>query len=95
MAPELLERILDKAQSECEIQSVGLYSWAEPLLHPNLTALVREVKSRNLLCALSTNLNVLCKPDELLSENPDWFRVSVSGFTMSMKLAIAAAISKK
>ena len=53
MAPELLGRILDKAQSECEIQSVGLYNWTEPLLHPNLAELVRKVKSRNLSCALS------------------------------------------
>jgi pyruvate-formate lyase-activating enzyme len=84
MAPELLGKILDKAQSECEIQSVGLYNWTEPLLHPNLPNLVREVKIRNLSCSLSSNLNVLRDPERLLAENPDFFRVSLSGFTQAV-----------
>src|SRR5215471_19279734 len=81
MSTELLGRILDKALSECEIRSVGLYNWTEPLLHPELPSLVREVKKRNLICALSSNLNILRDPEKLLAEEPDWFRISVSGFT--------------
>jgi MoaA/NifB/PqqE/SkfB family radical SAM enzyme len=81
MAPEYLGKILDKARSECEIVRVGLFNWTEPLLHPNLPSLVREVKSRNLFCSLSSNLNVLRDPERLLVENPDYFRISLSGFT--------------
>lgn len=84
MASALLAKILDKAQSECDVASVGLYNWTEPLLHPNLPDLVHEVKSRNLVCALSSNLNVLPDPVVLLAENPDWFRISLSGFTQAV-----------
>jgi pyruvate-formate lyase-activating enzyme len=84
MAPEYLGKILDKAQSECEIEVVGLYNWTEPLLHPDLPSLVREVKVRNLRCSLSSNLNVMRDPERLLAENPDHFRVSLSGFTQAV-----------
>ena len=84
MGPELLGRILDKALSECEIQQVGLYNWTEPLLHPNLPELIREIKSRDLACVLSSNLNVLRDPIALLAENPDWLRVSLSGYTQAV-----------
>jgi hypothetical protein len=43
--------------------------------------LVREVKTRDLQCHLSSNLNILRNPEALLAENPDGLRVSVSGFT--------------
>ena len=81
MSVELLGRILDKALSECRILAVGLYNWTEALLHPDLPMLVREVKARGLPCHLSSNLNVLRRPEELLAEGPDSLRVSVSGFT--------------
>jgi MoaA/NifB/PqqE/SkfB family radical SAM enzyme len=84
MAPELLGKILDKARSECDILTIGLFNWTEPLLHPNLPSLVREVKIRNLPCLLSSNLNVLRDPVRLLAENPDYFRVSLSGFTQAV-----------
>ena len=81
MSPELLGQILDKAVSECSISAVGLYNWTEPLLHPQIADLVRVVKSRGLPCALSSNLNVLRDPETLLAADPDFFRVSLSGFT--------------
>jgi len=34
-----------------------------------------------LICALSSNLNILRDPEKLLAEEPDWFRISLSGFT--------------
>lgn len=84
MSPDLLGHILDKAQRECRIEAVGLYNWTEPLLHPDIAALVRAVKSRGLVCSLSSNLNVLRDPEALLAENPDYFRVSLSGFTQEI-----------
>jgi hypothetical protein len=81
MSVELLGRILDKALSECQILSVGLYNWTEAALHPELPMLVREVKARGLHCQLSSNLNILRNPEGLLAEGPDRFRVSLSGFT--------------
>ena len=84
MSPDLLGRILDKARGECRIEAVGLYNWTEPLLHPDIAELVRAVKSRGLVCALSSNLNVLREPEALLAENPDYLRVSLSGFTQEI-----------
>jgi MoaA/NifB/PqqE/SkfB family radical SAM enzyme len=81
MTPALLGRILDKGLSECAISDVGLYNWTEPLLHPDFVDLVRVVKSRGLPCSISSNLNVLRNPEELLASGLDWMRVSLSGFT--------------
>jgi MoaA/NifB/PqqE/SkfB family radical SAM enzyme len=84
MSPDLLGHILDKALRECRIAAVGLYNWTEPLLHPELPSLVRAVKSRDLVCGVSSNLNVLREPDALLAEHPDYFRISLSGFTQEI-----------
>lgn len=84
MSPATLGAILDKAQRETDILYVGLFSWAEPLLHPELPALVREVKQRGLVCHLSSNLNRLANLDEVIAEHPDCFRVSLSGFTQEI-----------
>ena len=81
MQPELLARILDKALAECDVSWVGLYNWTEPLLHPRLPEMIRTVKSRNVPITISSNLNVLRNPELIFQENPDHFRVSLSGFT--------------
>lgn len=76
-----LEEILQKALDEVSVRSVGLFNWSEPLLHPNLPELIRLVRSLNLPCAVSSNLNLLRDPEELLATRLNWLRVSVSGFT--------------
>lgn len=84
MPADLLDRILRKAIAETEVKSIGLYNWTEPLLNPDLPALVRMVKSHGLWCSVSSNLNVLRNEDELLSSGLDWMRISVSGFTQEI-----------
>jgi MoaA/NifB/PqqE/SkfB family radical SAM enzyme len=81
MTPELLDRILAKARSECVLDSVGLYNWTEPLLHPRIADLVRIVHSHGVPCLLSANLNLARNLEALLKENPEFLRVTVSGFT--------------
>ena len=81
MSPDFLGQILDKGLSECAIWTVGLYNWTEPLLHPNIAELIRVVKSRGLRCTISSNLQVLRNPEELLASGLDWIRLSLSGFT--------------
>lgn len=83
MTVDMLTQILDKAQTECELTFVGLHNWTEPLLHPNVATLVREIKRRGLKCRLSSNLNVAEKFDfvDLMLAGPDYLRISVSGFT--------------
>ena len=84
MPQSRLERILDKALGECDIRWVALYNWTEPLLHPEIVQLVGAVKSRKLPCLVSSNLNVLRNPEELVSGGLDSLRVSLSGFTQDV-----------
>ncbi len=81
MKPELLEEIMAKAVSECVITGVGLFNWAEPLLHPRIADLVRIVQRHGVPCHLSSNLNDIRNLEAALEANPAELRVSVSGFT--------------
>jgi len=81
MEPELLRRIIEKARSECKVTGIGLFSWAEPMLHPKLPDLVRIVQEAGISCFLSSNLNILRNADDIMAANPFSFRISASGFT--------------
>jgi len=84
MSKAFLEAILDKAMSECVVAGVALFNWTEPLLHPQIHELIGTVRARGIHCSISTSLNVLRAPDLLMQANPDWLRVSVSGFTQEI-----------
>ena len=81
MDPELLRKIMAKAISECVVTGVGLFNWAEPLLHPKIGELVRIVQHHRVPCLLSANLNDIRNLEAALEANPAELRVSVSGFT--------------
>lgn len=83
MSPFTLDRILEKATSECSVTNVGLFNWTEPLLHPRLDEMVRVVRKYSLPCAVSTNLNIN-KPEryrKLLEAGPNVLRISLSGLS--------------
>jgi len=82
--PELLDKIMEKAVSECIVTGVGLFNWAEPLLHPKLPRLVQIVQNYGVDCHLSSNLNIMKNIDELLLQNPASLRISVSGFNQNI-----------
>lgn len=84
MSPDLLNSIVKKATSECNVSAVSLYNWTEPLLHPKLPELVKIVQSYGVPCNLSSNLNILKNVDLLMSANPTTFRISNSGFTQEI-----------
>ncbi len=77
---EKFRLILEKSLAESSVSSVGLFNWTEPLLNPNASKFVRIVKSYDLNCSISSNLNVLRDPMDLMESGLDWLRVSVSGF---------------
>lgn len=81
MELETFKRILDKITSECRCETVELYNWTEPFLHPELDKFVGEVKSRKIGCVLSSNMS-LDRPELLesvMARSPALI-VSVSGF---------------
>lgn len=80
MSPDLLEKIVRKAVSECDDPEISLYNWTEPFLHPQLPEMIRVVRSFGVRCTLSANLNIIRDIDAVLAAGPTWFRVSVSGF---------------
>jgi pyruvate-formate lyase-activating enzyme len=80
MAPELLEKIVTKAIRECKSLEFGLYNWTEPFLHPDLPAMIRTIRSREIRCSLSTNLNIMRNVEGVLRENPNKIKISLSGF---------------
>jgi MoaA/NifB/PqqE/SkfB family radical SAM enzyme len=81
MGAGTLDRILEKAKRECAVSWVCLFNWTEPLLHPNIAELIGVVKKHDVPLSLSSNLNVIRNPDEILASNPNFFRISLSGFT--------------
>jgi MoaA/NifB/PqqE/SkfB family radical SAM enzyme len=84
MEPELLRRIIRKAKSECRVAGIGLFNWAEPLLHPELPELIRIVQDAGISCFLSSNLSISRDIDAIMAANPFSFRISVSGFTQEV-----------
>lgn len=80
MKPELLDKIVSKAVSECHVTNFSLYNWTEPFIHPDLSKMVRIVKNHNIGCDLSTNLNIGKKIEETVSAEPNTIKISVSGF---------------
>ncbi|MBL8825980.1 MAG: radical SAM protein, partial [Planctomycetaceae bacterium] len=78
---ELFKKLMAKGAKDYNISHVELYNWAEPFLHPELPKLIQIVKSYDLPCWLSSNLNVIRNVEEALRANPDFLRISLSGFT--------------
>jgi hypothetical protein len=84
MEPDLLARILRKATSECRVERCSLFSWGEPLLNPRMPELIRTVREAGVVSYLSSNLNILPNADAIMAENPDNFRISLSGFSQEV-----------
>jgi MoaA/NifB/PqqE/SkfB family radical SAM enzyme len=77
--PLLVERMLDELDKY--LISVNLYNWGEPLLHPQIAAMVRMIHNRRIFTKISTNLNtdnqeVLV---DLCEAGLDYLTVSLSG----------------
>ena len=83
MSVDLFERILEKIKAECpaEMPEIWLFSWGEPLLHPELATLVERARAARLPVHLSTNLNVEKGLKQLIKAQPDDLKVSLSGFS--------------
>lgn len=80
MTTSTFEQVLDKILREDPlVGNIQLYQWGEPLLNPQLPAILKIAHSRGVSCAVSSNLNVNRDLAPVIEEGPDWFRISVSG----------------
>ncbi len=81
MSVAMFDAIMDKVVCETpNVQYISLFSWTEPLLHPELSQIVASVKRHGFPCYLSSNLNRIDRLTEVVSAEPDRFRISLSGF---------------
>jgi len=80
----LLEKILDKIQTENANAVVCCYVNSDPFLHPRIADCVASIKRRGFRCEFSSNLNHIAQLDQVIAAKPDLFTVSVSGWTQQV-----------
>lgn len=86
MKMDLLEKVLDKMVQENPKASVCIYGNSEPFLHPYLGDCLASIKRRGLTFEISSNLNIAPedKMEAVLTNEPSFFIVSLSGFTQEV-----------
>ena len=83
MTLDTFAKVFEKVTSESnELTHISLYSWGEPLIHPYLHQIVDMVHEKNIAVALSSNLslNLDSKFEKLIKSNPDYLKISLSGY---------------
>jgi MoaA/NifB/PqqE/SkfB family radical SAM enzyme len=82
MSVAYLEKVLEKAGAEHPGKRLffDLYNWGEPALHPELPQIIKAIKARNWGCGLSCNMNIFPEMKEVVKNNPDYIRISLSGY---------------
>jgi len=83
MALETFERILDKIarESVAPKPEIWLFSWGEPLLHPDLPRMISMINAMGFESHLSSNLNIKKGLDAVMAARPTSFKVSISGLS--------------
>jgi MoaA/NifB/PqqE/SkfB family radical SAM enzyme len=75
------KKVLDKLIREIPLLgSIQLYTWGEPLLNPELPAIVAITREAKVLSAISSNLNYARNLEAVVAARPDWFKISCSGW---------------
>ena len=88
MPVDYFVKVVDKCREEIlpdhEDSFISLYSWGEPLIHPNLGELVSYARESGFRTGLSSNLNYIRNLESAIAAGVDEFVVSVSGFTQAV-----------
>lgn len=81
MPLETFERVIAKIVRErvAARPEIWLFSWGEPLLHPQLPAIIERTLAAGLECHLSSNLNVHKGLEAVIRANPTSLKISISG----------------
>lgn len=77
----LMEKCLDKMQTENPAAVVCCYVNSEPFLHPRIAECIVAIKRRGFRCEFASNFNHIAQVDQVLAAKPDLLTASVSGFT--------------
>lgn len=81
MSLDTFKRILDKAQSECNVWKIQLYRWSDPLMHPDIHLFIEECRKRGIPSSTSSFLqSTLCDWEKVAASGVTEFRVSFSGW---------------
>lgn len=81
MEVELFKKIVDKILvDEPGLPCLALFNWGEPFLHPCLSECIGYLKEKNIYSVLSSNMSIEKSIDAALRANPDWLKVSLSGY---------------
>lgn len=68
------------------LNSIGMYLWGEPLLHPKIGELIRIAHEHGVATEFSTNLNNIRNLDSFIEADPDILIVTSSGFGPSYNI---------
>jgi MoaA/NifB/PqqE/SkfB family radical SAM enzyme len=83
MGLDMFERIVAKIGRESPVPhpQINLYNWGEPLLHPDLPAMISLLRGAGMRSCLSTNLNIKRGLEAAIAAAPDELKISLSGFS--------------
>jgi MoaA/NifB/PqqE/SkfB family radical SAM enzyme len=76
---KIVQKITLESKSDPTPLQVTLYNWGEPLIHPEINAIVRYLNQEGVPFNISSNLNVTIDFSEIIRNEPNNFRVSLSG----------------
>mgnify|MGYP001026320851 FL=1 len=79
MQVDMFRKIVEKACNE-GVETIFLYNWTEPLIHPRIGEFVEIINAAGLQSGISSNLNLAKNMETAMLANPWFFRISLSGF---------------
>jgi|APLak6261693694_1056211.scaffolds.fasta_scaffold00261_4 wyosine [tRNA(Phe)-imidazoG37] synthetase (radical SAM superfamily) len=72
MSIDSFKKVLEKMTEEIPLMnSLALYTWGEPLLNPDISAIIRECRRQGVASEVSTNLDYQKYLDDFLLAEPD------------------------
>jgi MoaA/NifB/PqqE/SkfB family radical SAM enzyme len=85
MSLPLFESIVAKIAKESPVPhpQINLYNWGEPLLHPDLPAMLKILRAAGMRSFLSSNLNIKRGLEAAIAAAPDELKISLSGFSQA------------
>lgn len=81
------KKIIKKMKSDLPFfNSVYLYLWGEPLMHPKIADFINITHDEGLACDISTNLNLNKTLEQVIKAEPDILTLAVSGINENYEI---------